>query len=249
MVSGWETMWAKRRQMIGGSGRRWCEGGDCLGKAVTTRMQWKIQVCITSSLPPPALPPLTPAKLVCSRSCATEVARVAQVAAASSRSAGLCMWDQEPSLSMWHHTPERPGGPMEGSIKQQVLPLLSTDVHKDIQSSLSFWGRWERYQLTLPLTVSKDRVTGGRWSDFSSICQPITVILPTRSLSADLQQTSCLDKHGFLRQGSAILGHQGPGGSKTPSWQVLPLLSRQHCLPLDSLWEDGGAKLQTLSKE
>lgn len=41
--------------------------------------------------------------------------------------------------------------------------------------------------LTLPLTVSRDRVTGGRWSDFSSICQPITVMLPTRSLSADLQ--------------------------------------------------------------
>ena len=44
--------------------------------------------------------------------------------------------------------------------------------------------------LTLPLTVSRDRVTGGRWSDFSSICQPMTVMLPTRSLSADLQQAT-----------------------------------------------------------
>lgn len=48
--------------------------------------------------------------------------------------------------------------------------------------------------LTLPLTVSRDRVTGGRWSDFSSICQPITVMLPTRSLSADLQPAMCLGK-------------------------------------------------------
>lgn len=48
--------------------------------------------------------------------------------------------------------------------------------------------------LTLPLTVSRDRVTGGRWSDFSSICQPITVMLPTRSLSADLQPATRFGK-------------------------------------------------------
>lgn len=40
--------------------------------------------------------------------------------------------------------------------------------------------------LTLPLMVSGDLVTGGLWSVFSSICHPITVMLPTRSLSADL---------------------------------------------------------------
>lgn len=45
------------------------------------------------------------------------------------------------------------------------------------------------FTLTLPLIVSGDLVTGGLSSVFSSICHPMTVTLPTRSLSADLQHT------------------------------------------------------------
>lgn len=42
--------------------------------------------------------------------------------------------------------------------------------------------------LTLPLTVSPlcNLATGALCSRFSSICQAITVMFPTRSLSADL---------------------------------------------------------------
>lgn len=74
--------------------------------------------------------------------------------------------------------------------------------------------------LTLPLTVSRDRVTGGRWSDFSSICQPITVMLPTRSLSADLQQATCSRKwcHDCVSL-SSHLGVLGmPGSGQLDGW-------------------------------
>lgn len=61
--------------------------------------------------------------------------------------------------------------------------------------------------LTLPLIVSGDLVTGGLWSVFSSICHPITVMLPTRSLSADLQQILCveifLEVDLFINKGTA----------------------------------------------
>lgn len=140
---------------------------------------------------------------------------MAQGAETSSRSAMLCMSGQEPFRSSWHHTQESPESPTEGSVKQQALLLTETDVHDDNQHSYASERR-ERCPLTLPLTVSRDRVTGGCWSDFSSICQPITVMLPTRSLSADLQQASCLDKHWI---GSAAflfkvkLSYPGPPGS------------------------------------
>lgn len=62
--------------------------------------------------------------------------------------------------------------------------------------------------LTLPLIVSGDLVTGGLWSVFSSICHPITVMLPTRSLSADLQQILCveifLEVDLFINKGTLI---------------------------------------------
>lgn len=65
--------------------------------------------------------------------------------------------------------------------------------------------------LTLPLIVSGDLVTGGLWSVFSSICHPITVMLPTRSLSADLQQTLCveifLEVDLFINKGTLIKGY------------------------------------------
>lgn len=72
--------------------------------------------------------------------------------------------------------------------------------------------------LTLPLTVSTARVTGGRWSDFSSICQPITVMFPTRSLSADLQRAMPFGKWHrdwapFLRKLSIC--HRGLGRART----------------------------------
>lgn len=78
--------------------------------------------------------------------------------------------------------------------------------------------------LTLPLMVSTARVTGGRWSDFSSICQPITVMLPTRSLSADLPRATrfgkwCRDWAPFLRKLSIC--HRGPGRAGTwPAGQL-----------------------------
>lgn len=73
--------------------------------------------------------------------------------------------------------------------------------------------------LTLPLMVSRDRVTGGLSSDFSSICQPITVMFPTRSLSADLQQATCSGKWcgdcaPLSAQGSAILEPRVPGSGR-----------------------------------
>lgn len=65
--------------------------------------------------------------------------------------------------------------------------------------------------LTLPLIVSGDLVTGGLWSDFSSICHPITVMLPTRSLSADLQQILCveifLEEDLFINKETLIKGY------------------------------------------
>lgn len=79
--------------------------------------------------------------------------------------------------------PAEPGLPLPTAHWQSASGQSSTP-HGEEQSGV----------LTLPLTVSRDRVTGGRWSDFSSICQPITVMLPTRSLSADLQPATRFGK-------------------------------------------------------
>lgn len=52
----------------------------------------------------------------------------------------LCMSEQGPFCSSWHHTQESPESPMEGNVKQQALPFTETDVHEDDQFSYTSEG-------------------------------------------------------------------------------------------------------------
>lgn len=87
--------------------------------------------------------------------------------------------------------------------RSQLISILPINLHFSEADTMLI--------LTLPLIVSGDLVTGGLWSVFSSICHPITVMLPTRSLSADLQQTLCveifLEVDLFINKGTLIKGY------------------------------------------